>query len=1079
MKKRLFLIITCAFVIMCFMSAGAFAEQSKTDASTESNTPVAVAQAEGGQQTDGDQTTESPPAENPPATTQLLASTPVANQTTTVYDGTTAEKAWQVSTPAELKSALEKGGYISITQDFSFTETWTPVTLTKAVIIDGNNHTLTGLNVTNALKGGNTGQEGSDHSGYNSGLIGTTSASITISNLTFADAEINPGKTLNQDATYSYENGFSQAAVIAGSTTGSAATTLTNVHIKNSEVTADTKCGLFVGNTSGTVTITGCSAEDSTVTGNYSYALLVGLAHGKVTVDEATKVKNCSTKFIVGSEFKQTDYDSADTIDGYKYFKYNYSNGKQRIFTLEANGGWINSRTNLGVSTGLASKEAITYDGVASINGWEYQSLNAAINSAQDGDTVEIIADCNVKPIEIGFDKNWTKGITIDGNGHTVTGWSNAKRDTTYNDFLAIDVYDKVNFKDINFKNFTNGETSTVIDAAIIKGYSGCDITVEDCTFENFNRQAIYFAPGSGGKMSVIGCTFDGSSTNEKYTIQKAILINPGTAGSEAVIKNCKISYMGSTAEGWSGGAIEVYGGKVLVEGCTITDCEAGVLANREYYNQGENVDVDITLRDTTISARDTAVWLSNYKGKGDNTKAKITMESGTYTGVTYSTAFSSMSMQNQKDVSDDDMDKVTFIILGGTFTGPIDILQTYTIDGGSKKGNITITGGTFSSDPKAYVADGYEAKQADGKYTVGLKNPEKVVDSVNSKLDTKTQQGEVAVEVGKGVAVEDKETAKDVAKSVSADLNKPETTKEITVSSDDKKTAVQKLVAAGQVKIDNEGNVVSASGGEVTITIIEEPYLEVEVTEIKTDKDTGKKELKLDITPKYNLLATTATGEAIADAEKVTVSTGNALNVEAKTDVKLQLPEGFAEAGDKLLVTHTKHDGSVEYLTGKVTKEGGVLYVSFTTTGFSPIVVSDNYAATNGEQVYPTLQAAVDAAKDGDVIKLMKDGETAVVRRTVSFTVDPSYKGADDSTGNYTYTITLGDGTTRNKTDNENEWSTVYTAPAKADTAKAGTAKTASSPLTGDNSELGLFAVVGLISAVGVALLLRRKQSN
>ena len=37
----------------------------------------------------------------------------------------------------------------------------------------------------------------------------------------------------------------------------------------------------------------------------------------------------------------------------------------------------------------------------------------------------------------------------------------------------------------------------------------------------------------------------------------------------------------------------------------------------------------------------------------------------------------------------------------------------------------------------------------------------------------------------------------------------------------------------------------------------------------------------------------------------------------------------------------------------------------------------------------------------------------------------------------------------------------------------------TEKSPATGDNSELGIFAVAGLISAVGVALVLRRKQSN
>ena len=118
--------------------------------------------------------------------------------------------------------------------------------------------------------------------------------------------------------------------------------------------------------------------------------------------------------------------------------------------------------------------------------------------------------------------------------------------------------------------------------------------------------------------------------------------------------------------------------------------------------------------------------------------------------------------------------------------------------------------------------------------------------------------------------------------------------------------------------------------------------------------------------------------------------------------------------------------------------------------------------------QVYGTLQSAVDAVKNGETIKLYEDGQKAVVKRTVSFTVDPSYTDKESGeTKSYKYTITLGDNCTRKYTGNENEWNITYTAPVSK-----------KSPNTGDNSELGIFAVAGLISAVGVAFVLRRKHS-
>ena len=401
-----------------------------------------------------------------------------------------------------------------------------------------------------------------------------------------------------------------------------------------------------------------------------------------------------------------------------------------------------------------------------------------------------------------------------------------------------------------------------------------------------------------------------------------------------------------------------------------------------------------------------------------------------------------------------------TLTINGGTYTGTITVAEG---------GELTITDGTYDEDVTKYCAEGYIAnKDKNGKYIVD-KIPEKVV---NADLDTDIKQGEPDVKVDENIT--DKESATAVASSVKANLTETKAAKNITVSDADKKNAIQKLVADKQIKLDEDGNIVpyddSAASKDVKITIIEEPYVEVEVKALTVNQETGTSELTLDITPKYNLLATTDPDEKAENT--VTVSTGNALTVNEKTDVKIELPSGFADSGDKLLVKHEKDDGSVEYYTGSVSDDGqGKLYLSFTTNGFTPFSVTNDYAASIGEgankQVYVSLQSAVDAVKNGETIKLNKDGQTAEVKRTVSFIVDPSYTDKEGLKKSYNYTITLGDRCIRNTTENENEWDIIYTAPVKT-----------KSPATADESTPGIFAVAGLISAVGVALLLRRKQS-
>lgn len=116
-------------------------------------------------------------------------------------------------------------------------------------------------------------------------------------------------------------------------------------------------------------------------------------------------------------------------------------------------------------------------------------------------------------------------------------------------------------------------------------------------------------------------------------------------------------------------------------------------------------------------------------------------------------------------------------------------------------------------------------------------------------------------------------------------------------------------------------------------------------------------------------------------------------MNITKATVVTMELPTGFAVAdGDKLSIQHTKSNDKVEYYTGTVTKKDDKFYLTFTTNGFSPFVISVP-AASIGENVYPTLQAAADAAKSTDVISV-KSGAS----HELNFTTTKSVKVKNDT---------------------------------------------------------------------------------
>lgn len=375
---------------------------------------------------------------------------------------------------------------------------------------------------------------------------------------------------------------------------------------------------------------------------------------------------------------------------------------------------------------------------------------------------------------------------------------------------------------------------------------------------------------------------------------------------------------------------------------------------------------------------------LDNMTVDGTN----LTKGWGSYTYVT-SNCNGTVTIKDSAIISENPNADVAFDVDGARRGyGPVKL----TIEGDSKisgkfevstnEGNsLTVKGGYFTTDPSAYVASGYVAGTSDvSGYSY------KVVAKTNTgNVEVKPDVADPEVTVSGSISEEDKKKVENAAKTVSAPTLGAETGDIVKdINEDTAKTLIEK---ATTVQGNNKKLYVQSS-------------LKVEPTAYNETTKT----LALKITPQYRIVASTA---ATADDIELGDNGKNAevvqdyqpMNITKATVVTMELPTGFAVAdGAKLSIKHTKSNGKVEYYTGTVTKKDNKLYLTFTTNGFSPFVISVPAAAIESK-VYPTLQAAVDSAKNGDVIDLYKDvaADTKVtVAKPINFKVDANKKKFD-----------------------------------------------------------------------------------
>lgn len=623
---------------------------------------------------------------------------------------------------------------------------------------------------------------------------------------------------------------------------------------------------------------------------------------------------------------------------------------------------------------------------VAQVGTTTYGTLEAAITVATDRQTITLLKDTALTSA-ISIEKN----VTLDLGGKTLS------RDGG----MLLDIYGNV-----TIQNGTIAMTNTAGAGAAIWVNQTAKLTVEksatisapinsfaiayyqDCTAAEVTLKGTLTGEGSG--ITVNGLITDTTTAN-KLTIDGAT-INVGGHGIYQA-GNATTALNNSAITGATG--TEVRAGNLTVSNSTITGngtfkCEAN--------GNGTTTDgVGIAIAQHTTKL-----------------PINVTISGGTISGKY------AVYESNPQTNDSDSIAKVKLSITNGKFNGSTAAVYSQDVKN-------FISGGLFTTDPTAYCGT------KDGKQLTGIpSNNSNYPFTVGTLAAANVDVAPAAPKADADTTKITDDNVKQAMTSAAASAADTSATGLDAIGGNEAKDVTDTEVNNAKTTLSNSGVTVTSK----TVTLYVQPYLDITVTGAKVNEQQKATELSLSITPMVKKVASTATtASAIktdgADKNAVQIGTAEKVkNVNTPVTIKLALPAGFAEAGSKLSIKHTKNNGSIEYYTGTVSTEGeegsAKTYVTFTTNGFSPFVIyaaSANVASIDegeNQKVYPTLQAAIDAVQDGQTIKLTKAcAENVTVSRAVKFTLN---KDGKDFTGSISagnrYSVTSAvDSNNSNKT--------------------------------------------------------------
>lgn len=682
------------------------------------------------------------------AVMMVLTMAPVAFAAEEAGNGNALKKLF-----TDVKAGESGSGNVTVTIDKDYDLTgynWTALPVdgyngAGIVTVEGNNHTITGLN-TSLFAGGFAGTSGiviKDLTLDNVSIKDTTNdqgIGAFINNVdSMPKIELNNCHLTNSTIT---STGGARVGGLIGWTSGynkkndgpvDTYITVTNCSVENTNITAEGSVGGIIGHAGANPatyhtftnnTVTGCTLN-STDDGGWRVGVVVGTANvGEVALNNTTESGNTVTQ-------------TGKTAPA----------GQSNLY-----GRFVPGTTGKLVIDGTAVFDSSI---VAVVDNKGYKTLADAVAAAQGGATVKLLANINGQTV-IPADKN----IVLDLNGKTMTHTGT----TLYNSGTLVvkDSSADKSGKIVSTGNVgigVNHNSTTTIEyaniqaqeGAVITGYAtGATITIEDGVFTALDNAVV---AGNGNKTDK-----NTEGTPERVNANK-ITINGGTFN--GMIKTSGYVACGIYAP-WkdnivvNGGTFNITGGAGIVARGGIV-----VVNNGEFNTTG------------------------NATGKVGDSRVVVPCSA-----LVFDSAAKYPSLTNDSKIQIND----------GKFKSDVDTIKVVKDDADTNS-RVVVGSGYFTTDPSAYCVTGKTgvASDKDGyKYKVGT-----IEVKDENEIQTGAKVGDTKADAS--AIAEDKRPA---AKAVGASVTSTTLTDTTPITADDKAQALTELVKNKKVTLNQDGKI-------------------------------------------------------------------------------------------------------------------------------------------------------------------------------------------------------------------------------------------------------------------------------
>ena len=423
----------------------------------------------------------------------------------------------------------------------------------------------------------------------------------------------------------------------------------------------------------------------------------------------------------------------------------------------------------------LMTVGAAAEDNEAEIGGTKYATLTEALNAATYGQTVTLLKDIDnsitAEGYKGGINYSLKAGVTLDGAGHTISGHIGVRINAaggTVKNVKFVNIHNNV-VVDPDTCEYYGWESKTGNQSAIYASDLTGKVVIKDCTFDNIDWDAIQITPKEGSSIEIIDNVFEHTNTTDtqlRYVhIQSAYSVFGNTVN--MVITDNKFFASGNKSDNvCSIGAWYVNDNAEVVNlrgnyFDDVTSAEVSDIGNSHLFpaRSQPNVDED-NYQPVAYDKAEGPNYYSTLQEAIDNTEKYVrlmidapdqtaTIPAGkTISFYSYGHDIGTLTNNGELTVYGSDLAGSSKIINNGALSlsgnsatvyevennGTLYVTRGATYDLGkiTGSGSVTITGGTFYTNPAAdWLAPWYKVtEQSDGTFRVSKMNLSEAVEA-------------------------------------------------------------------------------------------------------------------------------------------------------------------------------------------------------------------------------------------------------------------------------------------------------------------------------------------------------------